>query len=41
MNLLLCGEDVLEYNVGSAKGGLVFGVGVGDFLVFFCGGGWT
>jgi uncharacterized protein YjlB len=26
---------------GSARGGLVFEVGVGDFLVVFCGGGWT
>ena len=26
---------------GSARGGLVFDVEVGDFLVFFCGGGWT
>ena len=35
MNSLLCGQDVLEYYVGSARGGLVFGAGVGGFLVFF------
>ena len=39
---LLCGEGVSHNTTfESFRGGLVFVVEVGGFLVFFCGGGWT
>ena len=41
MNSLFVGRGRLSYRFGATRGGLVHEVGVGGFLVVFCGGGWT